>query len=153
MQGLKFFIDIGNGKNRRLIDVTGYASGLSIERCEAISGLHAFTWWCDTTICFKEIGKVKPKEVLDKNNHFELPLSQIGSTFSVSTDFEVELEEFVCLLFSRKYHKETNEVRLAISQEKCDGDKTEIKSAFSLGSLPSCRDVLQQHIRRANYQV
>ena len=152
MQGLKFFIDIGNGKNRRLIDVTVYASGLSIERCEAMSGLHAFTW-CDTTSCFKEIGKVKPKKVLDKNDHFELPLSQTGSTFSVFAYFEVELEEFVCLLYSRKYHKETNEVRLAILQEKCGGDKIEIKSAFSLGSLPSCRDVLQQHIRRANYQA
>ena len=30
LQGLDVFIDIGNGKNRRLIDVTGHASGLSI---------------------------------------------------------------------------------------------------------------------------
>ena len=28
LQGLNVFIDIGNGKNRRLIDVTGYASSL-----------------------------------------------------------------------------------------------------------------------------
>ena len=32
LQGLNVFIDIGNGKNRRLIDVTGYASSLSIGR-------------------------------------------------------------------------------------------------------------------------
>ena len=74
MQGLNFFIDIGNDKNRRLTDVTGYASGLSIERCEAILGLHAFTR-CDNTSCFKEIWKVKPVKVLDKNDHFELLLS------------------------------------------------------------------------------
>ena len=100
-------------------------------------GLHAFTR-CDTTSCFKGTGKV-----LDKNNHFELPLSQIGRTFSVSADLEVELEEFVCLLYSRKHHKETNELRLTILQEKCGGSKIEIKSAFSLESLPPCRDVLQ----------
>ena len=35
LQGLNVLIDTGNGKNRRLIDVTGYASGLSIERCSA----------------------------------------------------------------------------------------------------------------------
>ena len=96
------------------------------------------------------MGKVKPIKVLDKNDHFQLLLSQIGSTFSVSDDLEVELEEFVCLLYSQKHHKETNELRL---QEKCAGDKIEIKSAFSLGSLPPCGDVLKQHIRRANYQV
>ena len=103
-------------------------------------GLHAFTR-CDTTSCFKGIRKVKPIKVLDKKDHFELPLSQIGRTFSVSADLEVELEEFVCLLHSRKHHKETNELRLSILQEKCGGDKIEIKSAFSLGSLPPCRDV------------
>ena len=98
-QGLNVFIDTGNGKNRRLTDVTGYASGLSIEKCSALLGLHAFTR-CGTISCFKGMGKVKPIKVLDKNDHFELPLSQIGSTFSVSADLEVELEEFVCLLYS-----------------------------------------------------
>ena len=33
LQALNVFIDVGNSKNRRLIDVTGYASGLSTERC------------------------------------------------------------------------------------------------------------------------
>ena len=41
LQGLNVFIDIGNGKNRRLIDVTGYESGLSIGRCSALLGPHA----------------------------------------------------------------------------------------------------------------
>ena len=152
LQGLNVFTDTGNGKNRRLIDVTGYASGLSIERCSVLLGLHAFTQ-CDTTSCFKGIGKVKPIKVLDKIDHFEVQLSQIGSTFSVSVDLEVELEEFVSLLYSRKHQKETNELRLSILQEKSGGDKIEIKSPFGLGSLPPSRDVLKQHIRRLNYQV
>ena len=126
LQGLNVFIDIGNGKNRRLIDVTGYASSLSIERCSALLGLHAFIQ-CDSTSCFKGIGKIKPMKVLDKNDHFELPLSQIGRTVSVSADLEVKLEQFVCLLYSRKLPKDTNELRLSILQEKYGGDKTEIK--------------------------
>ena len=152
MQGLNAFIDTGNGNNRRLIDVTEYASGLSIERCSGLLGLHTFTR-CDTTSSFKETVQVKPIKVLDKNDTFKLPLSQTGSSFSVSADLEVELEEFVFLLYSRKHHKETNELRISILQEKCGGDKTEIKLAFSLGSLPSCKDVLNQHIRRAKYKV
>ena len=142
MQGLNVFIDTGNGNNIRFFDVTGYASGLSIERCSALLGLHAFTW-CDTISCFKGIGKVKPIKVFDKNNHFELPLPQIGSSFSVSADLKLELEEFVYLLYSRKHHKVTNELRLSILQEKCDRDKTEIKWGFSFGSLPPCRDALK----------
>ena len=134
------------------MDVIGYASGLSIQRFSALLGLHAFTR-CDTTSCFKEIGKVKPIKLLDKNDHFELPLSQIGRTFSVSPDLEVEIEEFVCLFYSRKHRKETNELRLSILQEKCGADKIEVKSAFSLGSVSPSRDVLKQHIRRASYQV
>ena len=43
LQGLNVFIDTGNGNNIRFFDVTGYASGLSIERCSALLGLHAFT--------------------------------------------------------------------------------------------------------------
>ena len=39
---------------------------------------------------------------------------------------------------------------LSILQEKCDGDKIETKSTISLGSFPSCRDVLKQHMRREN---
>ena len=45
---------------------------------------------------------MKPIKVLDKNDHFDLLLSQIGSTFSVSAGVKVELEEFVCLLYSQK---------------------------------------------------
>ena len=152
LQGLNVFIDTGNGNNIRFFDVTGYASGLSIERCSALLGLYAFTW-CDTISCFKGIGKVKPIKALDKNDHFELPLSQIGSSFSVSANLKLDLEEFVCLLYSRKHHKETSELRLSILQEKCDGDKTEIKWRFSFRTLSSCRDVLKQHKQRANYQV
>ena len=43
LQGLNVFIDTGNGNNIRFFDVTGYASGLSTERCSALLGLHAFT--------------------------------------------------------------------------------------------------------------
>ena len=56
LQGLNVFIDTGNGNNRKIIDVKGYASGLSIERCSSLLGLHAFTR-CDTTSCFKGTGK------------------------------------------------------------------------------------------------
>ena len=115
-------------------------------------GLLAFTRF-DTTSCLKGIGKVKPINVLGKNSHFELLLSQIGSSFSVSADLEVELEEFVCLFYTRKHHKKTNKLRLSILQEKCGGDKIEIKSAFSLRSLRPCRDVLKQLIQRANHQA
>ena len=107
LQRLNVFIDTGNGNNRRLIDATGYASGLSIEKCSAILELHAFTR-CYITSCFKGIGIVKPIKVLDKNDDFELPLSQIGNSFSEYADLKVELEEFVCLHYSRKHYKETN---------------------------------------------
>ena len=71
LQGLNVFIDTGNGNNRQLIGATGYASGLSIGRCSSLWGLYVFT------SCFKEIGKLKPIKVLDKNDHFEIPLSQM----------------------------------------------------------------------------
>ena len=83
LQRLNVFTDTGNGNIRRLIDITGYASGLSIERCSALLGLHAFTR-CDTISCFKGFGKVKPIKVIDKNDYFELPLSQIEIFVSIS---------------------------------------------------------------------
>ena len=96
-------------------------------------GLYDFTR-CYTISCFKGIGKVEPTKVLDKNEDFEF-------------------EDFVCLLYSQKQQNGTNESRVSIFQEKCGGEKTGIKSAFSLQSLPLCRDILKQHIRRENHQV
>ena len=61
--------------------MTGYASGLATKRCCGLLELDASTR-CHTTICFKRIKKVRPIKVLDKYNHFELSLSQIGSTLS-----------------------------------------------------------------------
>ena len=38
-------------------------------------------------------------------NAWQTNLTQIGRSFSVSADLEVELEEFVCLFYTRKHHK------------------------------------------------
>ena len=96
-------------------------------------GLHDFAQ-CDTTSCFAGTGKVKPIKILDKNDPFEILLSQIGSTFSVSANLEVELEEIVCLLYSRKHHKEINKLRLSILQEKCGGNRNKISIQFGKSS-------------------
>ena len=60
---------------------------------------------------FKGIGKVKPIKVLEQNDRFEAPLSEIGCSFNLSEDLEEQLHEFVCCLYSRKHHKDTNELR------------------------------------------
>ena len=61
--------DTGKRNQKRLIDISSLAKGLTQKYCTALLALHAFTG-SDTTSAFKGKGKLKPMTLLKGNHSF-----------------------------------------------------------------------------------
>ena len=61
--------DTGKRNQKRLIDISSLAKGLTQKYCTALLALHAFTG-SDTTSAFKCKGKLKPITLLKGNHSF-----------------------------------------------------------------------------------
>ena len=61
--------DTGKGNQKRLIDISSLAKGLTQKYCTALLAMHAFTG-SDTTSAFKCKGKLKPMTLLKGNHSF-----------------------------------------------------------------------------------
>ena len=72
--------DTGYGNHRRLLNVSHLAMEYGQPRSSALMALHAFTG-CDTTSCFKGIGKLKPLKVLTQCKEYEELIGNLGNLF------------------------------------------------------------------------
>ena len=66
---LTIYIDIGMGKNRRIINVTELGESLGSDYCSTLLGYYVFSGE-DCTSAFKGKGKVAPLKKLQKNSKF-----------------------------------------------------------------------------------
>jgi hypothetical protein len=150
---ITILFDTGTGNKKRLINVTDLADDLTQEYCTALLALHAFTH-CDTTSAFKGIGKVKPIKVMQKLPKFQPILAELGREWAITEELFAGLEEFTCAIYGRPRVKSIDTLRFILIKERSgDADKLQLGRNVDLATLPPCRGVLQQHIRRANYQV
>ena len=154
MTGIKLLFETGKGIKQRLIDVSNFALQSSSEYCSALLGLHAFSG-CDSTSAFKGIGKVKPIKLMQQRNKFVKPLAELGESWNVSDKLLSGLEEFTCALYGKPRLTDVDEVRYLMMKERCKGDGDAITGSVhvDLSSFPPCKDSLEQHIRRVNFQV
>jgi hypothetical protein len=67
---LTIYLDIGTGKNRRLIDVTTFAETLGSAYCTTLLGYYVFSGE-DCISSFRGKGKVVPLKKLQKNPKFQ----------------------------------------------------------------------------------
>ena len=152
LDGIDVIFDTGNGNKRRLINISEMSESLTQIQCDALLGLHAFTH-CDTTSAFKGIGKVKPIQLLLKEKKFEEALSKLGDAWNIDESLIDSLEKYTCVLYGKKKDSDINKVRVDKLKEKCGINKLDPTKNFHMASLPPCKMALEQHIRRANYQV
>lgn len=104
-------------------------------------GLHSFTG-CDSCSAFSGKGKKKALGLLKDQQHRH-SMMELGQTFNVSSSTMRDLEAFVCALYGRPTLLDVNEARYNLFCAK----------GSSTAQLPPCRDALQQHAKRANYQA
>ena len=75
--------------------------------------------------------------------HHRQAMANLGQTFDVSPQLLNSLETFVCSLYGQPHLTDVNEARYKLFCAK----------GCSSSQLPPCRDALQLHIRRANFQA
>ena len=153
LHGISVLFETGKGSKRKCIDVSDLAASLTPSRTSALLALHAFTG-CDSTSAFKGKGKVKPIKLLLKSDKYIDAFSKLGTSWEFDNSNMDTIEMFVCALYGNTRIRKVNELRYVILQRKCGGDKAFKKSAnFDLSALPPYLDCLEQHVKRANYQV
>ena len=73
--------------------------------------------------------------------------------FTYLSDLMLKLEQFTCVMYGKSRFQEVDEVRVLMIREKCGDKPLDAGRNIDLGKLPPCRNCLEQHIRRANYQA
>ena len=139
------FQKCGTKARRRVVDITKVAATVGIDVCRALVGVHAYTG-CDTVSAFTGKGKAKALKLLSKNKEFQDTFLKLGQEWDLSPDLMNKLEAYTCLLYASKTSStKINELRYYLFCAK----KGEIESH----QLPPCRDCLEKHALRANYQA
>lgn len=144
--------DTGTGNKQRLINVTDIARRYGQQYCTAFLSLHAYTG-CDTTSAFKGIGKVKPIKVLLQNPTFVEALARIGDTWDTPEEVKDDLDAFTCLLYGRHRFTSVDDVRYQLLKERCGDELLNADHNVDLSTMPPCRQTLEEHIKRCNFQV
>ncbi|EDO31951.1 predicted protein [Nematostella vectensis] len=144
---VNIYLDIGTGKNRKLINVRGG------EYCTALLGLYVFTGE-DATSAFKGKGKVGPLKKLQKHQKYQRSFSKLGMEWTLDGETMNELGAFTCLMYGYPREISVNMVRSIILGKMIGGnERLTIKSKVELSRLPPCRDNLVPHMQRVNHRV
>ncbi|XP_063063854.1 uncharacterized protein LOC134456421 [Engraulis encrasicolus] len=106
-------IDCGSGNNRRYINVTNIVNNLEDLKpglSRAMPGYHAFTG-CDFTSAFFRKGKLKPLNIIEKDDT-DLFVKFLISLGNRSSHVDIETaSEFVCRIYGQRKTRDTNEAR------------------------------------------
>lgn len=144
--------ETGTGNKHRLINVSDIANAYGQQHCSAFLALHAYTG-SDTTSAFKGIGKVKPIKVLLQNPRFLETFAQLGDAWRVSEEVKASLEAYTCVMYGRHRFTSVNDLRHQLLKERCGDDPLNANHNVDMASMPPCKETLQEHIKRSNYQV
>lgn len=132
----------GSGNSRRIVNVSEIAKRYTPEECKAILGMHVFTG-CDSISAFKGKGKVKPLELLLKNDEFVQCFAMLGTDWETPEALMAVVERFVCAMYGQKDCALVNVARFNLFRFTCRSDQF----------LPPNKDCLENHLKRANYQA
>ena len=147
--------DTGTGNKSRLLNVKDIVSAKGTDLCEVLPALQFFTG-CDTTSAFVRRGKVAPLKVLEKRKYFLSTFRSLGQASEIEETAFNELEQFVCCMYGKPKYSTVNKLRYHLFIQKyqpTSGSLLTSGDGIDLSLLPSCRDSLYMHIKRANYQT
>jgi hypothetical protein len=152
----KVWMDAGlsSTNNRRYISVTQLVDHMYQSVVDALPGLYAFTG-SDYTASFMNKGKARPLGLMMKGPSFIECFGALGKTQSLPEKELATTEEFVCILYGRKNLKKVDNARFAMflqnyAPKKIEDPMAKIKG-INPSSMPPCKAVLANKIKRANY--
>ena len=143
--GAPLFQKCGTKTRTRVVDIRKVAATVGIDVCRALIGMHAYTG-CDTTSAFAGKGKASALKFLTNSREIKYTFLELGQEWDLSPELMDRLEAFTCLLYAPKASStKVNDLRYHLFCAK----KGDIESH----QLPPCRDCLDKHAQRANYQA
>ena len=95
---------LSGNNTRRYINVTQLTENMESTFVNALPGFHAFSG-SDYTASFMNKGKVKPLDLLQKQEAFCEAFAQLGEKDSVNEDVVLSLEAFVCTMYGKQNEK------------------------------------------------
>lgn len=150
------WMDVGLSSNnsRRYISIPSLVHHLGPNVLQALPGLHAFTG-TDFTSSFMSKGKQRPLEIMMKHDEFITSFAELGKHKNVPDDVFHTIEHFVCSLYGKPNLHSVDTARYALFQHtyapKKQGDPLDRIKGVHASSMPPCRPVLVNKIKRANY--
>ena len=153
--GADLYFLTGVKNTRRIINITAVVENINqnlnfsdatLESLlSALIGFHSFTG-CDTTSSFAGRGKVKPLMLMLKSKEYIETFKSLGAQIEIADSTVTWLNRFVCHMYNWKGGEESiNEIRYRMYCQS--GGK------IACEKLPPCKNVLQLHILRSNYQA
>ena len=143
--GAQLFQKCGTRTRKRIVDIQKIADAIGADVCRGLIGMHAYTG-CDTVSAFAGKGKAKALKLLVNDKAHQEMFIELGQEWNLSQELLEKLEAFTCLLYAPKTSSnQVNNLRYHLFCVK--------KGESESHQLPPCKDCLQLHAQRANYQA
>ena len=151
------WMDVGLSANntRRYINISQLADHMDKEVIQALPALHAYTG-SDYTASFMNKGKIRPFDLMKKNQRFVNAFACLGRSDKVDDNTMVEIEKFTCCMYSMPKLSRVNDVRMAVFERKYAPSKATTQPLSKMkgvnpSDMPPCHSSLVNKVRRANY--
>ena len=149
---LQLWMEVGTyySNNLRYINISSLAKHMGDTLCRAMPAYHAFTG-CDYTASFYRKGKVRPLRIMENHPSILQSFANVGETYVNDESFE----KLVCLMYGMKNRLSVNEARTDMFYKKFKPKRNEtllsVSHKFDGSSLPPCKKVLVQKMKRCNF--
>lgn len=151
------WMDVGLSTNntRRYINISQLVDHLDENVLNGLPALHAFSG-CDYTAAFMNKGKVRPFELMIKNQEFSEAFAALGTSADIDEKIMDVLEKFTCSLYGMPKLSKVNDVRLALFQQKYapkHGERQPLDKIHGVNpsNMPPCHAALTNKVHRTNY--
>ncbi|CAH1160137.1 unnamed protein product [Phaedon cochleariae] len=141
---IKLWIELGTGKNIRVISAHGVASAMGLERASALPAFHALSG-CDTVSAFATRGKKSAWKAWEKCPEMTHALIAISRPCKdIDSDIFDILQQFVVIMYDHTCSEtDVNAARRYLFTQK----------HRTLDGIPPTKDALMLHVKRAAYQA
>jgi len=136
------YLKCGSQNRTRYINISTIAELHGDDLCDALVGLHAFTG-CDSVSASAGRGKLCAFKLVKGNRTYQEGFKSLETSWDISEHLHRAMESFLCQMY-------------APSSDICDVN--DLRYLTKRGEMESslllpCRDRLQLHTQRANYQA
>jgi hypothetical protein len=79
--------------------------------------------------------------------------AQLGDTWAVSEEIKASFDTFTNVMHARHPFTSVNDLRYQLFKERCGNAPLNANLNVEMASMPSCKETLQEHIKRATNQA